>query len=96
MADLLDSIEEWLAAQAGLDDEGRTVSSPIAMSGSPSLPISFRERVENAGAFQLGALLDAVVPDLSELKFIGFAGQAHAAVLSARRPQLGPEFGLDA
>jgi hypothetical protein len=40
----LDSTEEWLAAQAGLDDEGRSVSSPIAMSGSRSLPISFRER----------------------------------------------------
>jgi hypothetical protein len=27
MADLLDSTEEWLAAQAGLDDEGRIVLS---------------------------------------------------------------------
>jgi hypothetical protein len=34
MADLLDSIEEWLAAQAGLDDEGRTVSSEFI--GTPN------------------------------------------------------------
>lgn len=77
MADLLDSTEEWLAAQAGLDDEGRTVASEFI--GTAGI-------VAGANA-EKG--LAKMFPRPSK-------PATRQSVRSARRPELGPDFRLDA
>jgi hypothetical protein len=96
MADLLDSTGEWLAAQAGLDDEGRTVSSEFIGTAG----IVGAENAEKRLA-EMGAVFTACTS--SGLTVVDKAVFDHPSkpatcrlVRSARRLQLGSEFGLNA
>jgi hypothetical protein len=96
MADLLDSTREWLAAQAGLDDEGRTVSSEfIGTAGIVGAANAEKRLAETGGVFTAHSSSGLTVTDNAIFRHPSKRATCRF-VRSARRLQLGPEFGLNA